>query len=125
MKIEYQKVTVQKPKNCFKIDVIYEHGDADSSSENNIILREATEHELVGYLEKFREIEKMIDNNRSYGKELPDDFEELIKYKNYIVPVELDDYAKMHMSGYYASMRIKSINYFNENGEEFFVTIKD
>jgi negative regulator of genetic competence, sporulation and motility len=124
MEIKYSKVSQTIPKKCFKIEIEYEHGDADSQNTDTVTLKDCSEVDFIEYVKKFDELKEMINHSRSYGEELPDDFESMCKVGKYYIPVELDAYAKMHMSGYYANMRINSISYFNENGEEFLVEIK-
>jgi hypothetical protein len=123
MKIEYKRFEEPKKTNCFEVIFGYEHGDADSNSSNTIVLKDITEEDLIGYIQKAEDIAGMIDENRSYGKKLPKDLETQAKFKDMYIPIEWDDYAKMHTSDYYAAMGVEDIFYYNADGIKHKVTI--
>jgi len=105
------------------LNFFFEHGDADAREEYLEVCQGMTETELVAYYTKSLEISKQIDYARSTGSDLPDDFENTARSGRFSIPVELDHYAKMHMSGYYAASGIKDIFFYNEDGEKFKVSI--
>ena len=119
MKFVY-KPAGSNPTNEFLIHFTFEHGDADATttwSKRFAFPRE----ELGDFLDCFQGYVDQIENNRSYGTELPADFEETANYKGMTIPMELDSYAKMHMRNYYAAMDIVKIEYFDSEGNKFLV----
>ena len=110
------------PANEFHVKFSYEHGDAEQTTEYTKkvrLNRDAFERWMV----KVEEVCDQIDICRSGGTEL-DDLEESAQAEGVSVPVELDSYAKMHMSNYYAAMRVQEILYFDEHGKAFRVKYK-
>lgn len=98
MSVSYTQLNEQIKCNGFEFKFSFEHGDADSSEEYIIFHQDMTEEQLVDYVKKSNEISNMIDQSRSTGKSLPNDFENLARSNGFYIPVELDCYAKMHMS---------------------------
>ena len=113
----YTPAPESKKRNLFEVCISYEHGDADCTTECTQTLN-CNEEEFKAYLERFDMIQKLIDEARSTGESI-DDLESLCRVDNLYVPAEYDTYAKMHMSGYYASMCIMHITWFDENGNKF------
>lgn len=124
MSVTYTKINEPVKKNCYEIKFEFEHGDGDSYTNDTVIYQNMTEEQLIAYVKKSEEISLMIDDSRSSGRDLPENFETLCVNGNFHIPVELDNYAKMHMSNYYASSGISEIFYYNENSEKFGVTVK-
>lgn len=107
------------PANEFHVKFSYEHGDADQTTEYTKkvrLEREAFERWLV----KVEEVCDQIDDCSASGTAL-DDLEETATAEGVSIPIELDAYAKMHMSNYYARMSVQEILYFDENGKAFCV----
>lgn len=123
MQIEYTKVATEKFKNCYVIRVEFEHGDADSYTSYEVKLQDFSKEDFIEYVKKFNDVANQIDESRSTGSVLPSTIKEN-SYKGKYIPVELDAYAKMNMSGYYASMGIGNIDYYDFQGEKFLVNIK-
>jgi hypothetical protein len=110
------------PKNTFVFSFEYEHGDFDQVTHNKASFP-ISKAELPLLLDKIQTIIDAIENSRSTGTELPHDFEELATYRNEPIPVELDSYAKMHMSNYFAAMDWTNISYYDSNGDKFIVNV--
>lgn len=123
MKITYNRVEEPQKNNCFEVEFCFEHGDADSSESYFITLKDMAEEEFVNYIQKVDEVSGLIKQSRSTGKTLPGDFEEKAQFNNRYIPVELDAYAKMHMSDYYADMGVGEIYYYNADGIKHKVSI--
>lgn len=123
MPVIYTKISDPIKCNGFEFLFNFEHGDADSSEDYSIFHQNMTEEQLVDYVTKSNEISDMIDQSRSTGKSLPNDFENLARSNGFYIPVELDCYAKMHMSGYYAASGISKIFFYNDKGEKFSVSV--
>lgn len=124
MTVTYQKVNEPVKKNCYEIEFSFEHGDGDSSNNDSIIFQDMTEEQLVAYVKKSEEISSMIEDSRSYGKDLPKNFRSLAVSDGFEILIELDNYAKLNMSNYYAESGISQIFYYNEQSEKFTVTVK-
>lgn len=125
MSVIYTKLDEPIKKNSFEFLFHFEHGDADSLENYHVFHENMTEDQMVAYVKKANEISSMIDNSRSTGESLPKDFEENASSNGFHIPVELDCYAKMHMSGYYAASGIGGIFFYNEHGEKFKVSVTD
>lgn len=123
MPVNYKEVEEIKNKNCFEIEFDFEHGDADSSNSYSVVFNNMNEQQLIEYVKKANEISEMIEDSRSNGTDLAKDFYAQAKSGEFEIPVELDNYAKMHMSNYYASSGISNIFYYNEHGQKFKVTV--
>lgn len=124
MSVTYTKVNEPVKKNCYEIEFSFEHGDGDSSDTQTIIFKNMTEEQLVAYVKKSEEISKMIKDNRSGGSDLPKNFRSLAVSEKFEILIELDNYAKLSMSNYYAESGISQIFYYNEKSEKFTVTVK-
>jgi CRISPR/Cas system-associated protein Csm6 len=124
MSVTYTKINDPVKKNCYEIKFEFEHGDADSYSDDMMIFQNMTEEQLVAYVKKSEEISQMIEDSRSEGTDLPDNFRKLAVSDGFEIPVELDNYAKMNISNYYAASGISEIFYYNENSEKFSVHVK-
>lgn len=120
MPLVYTKVTKQIRRNVFVVTFYFEHGDADKRTTDTMDVHLSKE-EMVHYLDKVEEISRLIDDARSSGESLSDDFKETAKYNTTWILVETDCFARQTMSNYYAAMGIESIAYFDENGDEFAV----
>lgn len=125
MEINYQPVEKNIKTDCYEFEFSFEHGDADSHETFCVTHQGMTQEQLKNYILKSEEISDMIDKSRSKGTSLPRNFEDMASSDGFYIPVELDNYAKMHMSHYYASSGISKIRYFDENGHEFEVTWKN
>ena len=123
MAVVYSKMSEPIKRNGYEFLFNFEHGDADSSEDYSIFHQDMTEEQLGAYVTKSNEISDMISQSRSTGKSLPKNFEEQAYSNGFYIPVELDCYAKMHMSGYYAASGISEIFFYNEKGEKFKVTV--
>jgi hypothetical protein len=124
MQVTYEPVKELKNKNCFEIEFDFEHGDGDSNNSYSLVFNNMNEQQLIEYVKKANEISEMIDDSRSSGIDLPKDFYAQAKSGEFEIPIELDNYAKMHMSNYYASSGISKIFYYNEDGNKYEVTVK-
>lgn len=122
MQIIYTPKPIKSKQNLYTILFELEHGDADISTEYEMDIK-LPEDEFINYILKFKEVQKQIDNHRASGNELPDDFEELAKYNDIRIPIELD--KKYDQSDYYAAISILNIIYYNELGQVFQVDIKN
>lgn len=110
-------------RNCFVIHTEHEHGDADVSTNGSTVLQDASREDLAKYIKDFEAAYEIIDNRRSYGVEIPDNFEETHgKSGEFHIPLEFDAMAE-GVSNYYASMTITNISYYDDDGAEFDVTI--
>jgi hypothetical protein len=125
MPVIYNKISKPIKYNGFEFKFSFEHGDADSLEEYTIFHQNMTEEQLLAYVKKSNEISDMIDLSRSTGKPLPKNFKTQAHSNGFLIPVELDLYAKMHMSDYYAASGISEIFFYNEKGEKFSVQIID
>lgn len=125
MSVIYTKVNEPVKKNCYEIEFSFEHGDGDSSDTQTIIFNNMTEDQLVAYVKKSEEISEMIENSRSNGIDLPKNFRQLAVSDKFEILIELDNYAKLNMSNYYAESGISQIFYYNEKSEKFTVKIND
>jgi len=123
MPVAYKKIQEPKKKKCYEIEFYFEHGDGDSNNSYSVIFNDMSEEQLVEYVKKSNEISDMIEDSRSNGMQLPKNFEEQAKSGNFNIPVEHDNYAKMHLSNYYASSGISTIHYYDENSEKFEVKV--
>jgi hypothetical protein len=104
-------------KAGFYITVEYEHGDADLREESIEYLPSTALEVLASWLVDFKEVASGIYNARSSGEAYspPSHLEH--------IDLELDAYAKMHMSDYYADMRYTHILLVNDQQEEFDVAV--
>lgn len=118
MPLIYTKTRAKPRRNLFVVTFSFEHGDADQRTSHTMDVPLSKE-EFVHYLAKAKEISQLIDDARSSGSSLPEDFEDTAKYNGVWISVELDCYARHNMSNYYAGMSVESIEYFDENGEKF------
>ena len=111
-------------KNCYILVIEYEHGDADSYHQTEILL-EMDEESVIRYIQKCNEVADLIQKSRNTGTSLPKDFVETnTKFENEkYIPVESDCYTKMHMANYYAAMWIASIRYIDNEGNKFIVSV--
>jgi hypothetical protein len=123
MQVIYKKLEEPKKKNCYEFEFSFEHGDADSHNTDLVICENMNEEQLIAYVKKSEEISDMIEESRSGGKDLPKNFYELAVSNGFDIPVERDNYAKMHISNYYASSGLNKIFYYDENGAKFKVTV--
>lgn len=123
MTITYTKTNDLIKKNGFEFIFSFEHGDADSNETYNLFHEGMTEVQFLEYVKKSEEISKMIEISHSTGVGLDSNFETNNESNGFYIPVELDLYAKMHMSGYYASSGISEMFYYNQEGEKFKVHV--
>lgn len=114
MKFTYTKDT-DLPVSCYKIEVSYEHGDADITT--NCTFTRSDEPALLQFVDRFLKCRAAVSDNRFYGTELDDDIIELLE--------ELGERDRMAqgVSDYYADMGINSITYYDPHGARFAVTI--
>lgn len=124
MTVTYKIIEEPKKKNCYEFVFSFEHGDADSEENYSVVFGNMNENQLIDYVKKSDEISKMIGDSRSSGSKLPKDFEKQATSGEFNIPVELDNYAKMHVSNYYAASGISKIFYYNEHGQKFEVKIE-
>lgn len=123
MPLIYTKTRAKPRRNLFVVTFSFEHGDADQTTTHQMDVPLSKE-EFVHYLAKVKEISQLIENARSSGSSLPENFEDTAQYNGVSISVELDYYVRRNMSNYYAGMRVDSIEYFDENGEKFEVKEK-
>ncbi len=119
----YKRVDEPKKKNCYEIKFAFEHGDGDSSTTELVTLKNISEDDFIKYVKKAQDIAEDIYQNRSFGNDLPANFLQNAKMENYNIPIELDNYAKLSVSDYYADMVIEEMHYYDENGIKFKVTV--
>lgn len=111
-------------RNCFVLQIAYEHGDADVTTQGTVTLQDATREDLAKCINDFEAANEIINYRRSYGVEIRDDFEETHgKSDQFYIPLEYDVMAE-GVSNYYASMTISEMSYYDDVGAEFNVTIK-
>lgn len=123
MPVNYKALDENKKSSCYEIEFEFEHGDADSYSNETVIFNNMNEEQLIEYVKKSNEISQMIEDSRAGGDELTDNFYAQAKCGEFEIPVELDNYAKMQVSNYYAASGISKIFYYNEYGNKFEVTV--
>jgi hypothetical protein len=124
MQVFYRKLEDPQKKNCYEFEFLFEHGDGDSDNSYSVVFNNMNEDQLIAYVQKSNEISEMIEDSRSNGTELPSNFEIHAMSGNFYIPVERDNYAKMHVSNYYAASGINNIYYYDEHGIKFEVTVK-
>ena len=123
MNVTY-KEAVSSNKNQYRVELEYEHGDADFTTHNTFILENATEEDVIDFVKRVNEARKHIENNRYYSTPFPENFLELTKDRNAKYRFELEyDEKYSDLSDYYANMRVDNILYYNESGTKFFVTV--
>lgn len=117
----YTKIEPERHYNVFLVTFSFEHGDADKTTTDEMLVPLSKE-EFVHYLDKVKDVSKQIDDARSCGACMPRHFEDSANYNGVFISIELDCFARVSMSNYYASMRIQNIVYFDEAGDKFNVT---
>lgn len=125
----FMKLTFTPVENLiydtYVITVEHIHGDSDAKSLVDIKLKSVSQSVVTGYIESFEAAEVLIDKRRSYGSELPKDFQAVHgSYKGFEIPLERD-YLAEGVPNYFASMQIKSIKYFDSGGKQFNVTFQE
>lgn len=118
MEIILTKKVVVSPKAGFHVHVDYEHGDADLTTHSQFYI--PTEAELIKFIEQFEIASQAINENRSYGKELPKRYSWLMSELG--IELEYDQFA--NQSNYYAAMWVAFIEYVDEAGNLYSVEIK-
>ena len=117
----YTKIEPERRSNVFVVTFSFEHGDADKTTTDDMNVP-LSKDDFVHYLAKVKEVSTQIDDARSAGQRMPNNFEESANYNGVPILVELDCFARNSMSNYYASMRVQNIVYFDEVGDKFNVT---
>jgi hypothetical protein len=111
--------------NCFVLNIALEHGDADVTTYTKVTIDTTATHKLENYIKAFDAAAEIIDNRRSYGVEIPDDFEDThSKSETYYIPLEYDRTSE-GVSNYYAAISIQSITYYDDFGHPSLVTYID
>ncbi len=121
MNLTYTKTRAKVRRNVFVVNFQYEHGDADARTQDTKVVP-LSKDDFVHYLAKVKAVAGAIRDARSAGAKQPSDFEDAAAYSGVSIPLEHDCYFSMHSSGMYADMRIESILYFDDEGQEFQVT---
>lgn len=121
MNLIYTKTRAKIRRNVFVVNFQYEHGDADSRTQDTKVVP-LSKDEFVHYLAKVKEVAGAIRDGNAAGVGQPSGFEDAAEYGGVSIPLERDCYFSMHSSGMYATMRIDSILYFDDEGQEFQVT---
>lgn len=115
MELEYDKL--HKSKDMYIIEVTYLHGDNDLRSFRKVRFNSVTESYMIGYISKFNQVASKTQVGKFDLKFSP---EELV-YENHRIYPEIDK----SLGFIYARMAISKIQYFDQFGQEFLVTIKD
>jgi len=123
------KVVVKHPKHevvnkdCFVVHFSYEHGDADAYTTSKCMLQSYSDEELIEFVEKFDEIATIIEDNRSGDAPIPSNFRQMCYYRVTEIPIEYDC-VYGSAEDYYACPSIDSIEYYDDNGSPYYVTIE-
>lgn len=121
MSLTYTKIEPNVLRNTFVVTFSFEHRDADKTTTKEMKVPLSKE-KFVHYLAKVSYIAAQINEARTSGESLPEDFKDTAKYNSVWIPVELDCFSRNNMSNYYADMTVESIVYFDEDGEQFEVS---
>lgn len=117
----YTKIEPKRRSNVFVVTFSFEHGDADKKTTDDINVH-LSKDDFVHYLAKVKEVSTQINDARSNGQRMPDNFEKSAYYNGVPILVELDCFASNFMSNFYASMDVENIVYFDAVGDKFNVT---
>jgi hypothetical protein len=124
MELTFTQIEIpQNPQNCYEINFVYEHGDADSETTYTKKLKNITSDFLIKYLTQVKIVSDMIDDSRSYGGDLPKYFSEseFCTIDGLSIPIEYDQHNR-EADNYYAAFSIANIYFFNEIGIKHKVT---
>lgn len=111
MNLTYTKVENSSRKNYYRVDVDFEHGDADATTTEKIKLN--SEQELIDFLEGYEKYADVLESCLSSGRKLPNDIRDLGEKLGIVVYDVVYD-----GSGSLAYPSVQKITYFDENGVE-------
>ena len=121
-KVIRQPITV-KHRDCFVMSLEHEHGDADFTTQYNLVLQSYTDEELIAAIETFNQVATLVERIRS-GAQLTDQ-ERVACRKAYDNGWIEYDKAYSNAIDYYAAPAIAGILYYDKEGHSCQVTVNE
>lgn len=118
MKLIFTKVTQPLKRDCYVVDIDYEHGDADHRETLSHTVESNDQYQLIEFLTKFNELAHKIETVRN-GYCATDS---TIADAESWIEVCPDMFAE-GVPDYYASMSIRAIHHYDCYGDKFLVTV--
>lgn len=124
--ISYLPISLPIKRSQYEITVQFEHGDADATTEDTVILANCSESEFIDWYNTYIELEELITNSLDSGEYIDDlrgDYPHLLSKNGYYVPHERDCFDHC-LIGVYAKMEIVDIYFYDSDGNKRHVKIK-
>lgn len=126
MKFELKEVEKAKTPR-FEIEVEYEHGDSEVHNRILTVLESGDFQDLEKYIVRFEEIQKIVEDERSGGKDFPEYFKKQFKKDLNLsvdgldvkIELERDVCCSEEFADYFADMSITSLFFYDENDKKF------
>lgn len=115
MNLTYTKVENSARKNYYRVDIDFEHGDADATTKEVVTLN--SEKELREFLEGYEKYSDVLESCLSSGRKLPSDIRDLGESLGIIVYDVVYD-----GSGSLAYPSVQEIVFFDQDGIKHNVT---
>lgn len=115
MNLTYKKVENSARKNYYRVDIDFQHGDADATTKKVLTLN--SEKELLEFLEGYEKFSDVLESCSSSGRKLPSDIRDLGESLDIIVYDVVYD-----GSGSLAYPSVQEIVFFDQDGLKHNVT---